>query len=151
MEILTGFAKLIGVELQKALNESDAVIMGRKTYEASGSYFPYGKILNVVLTKNPSLHKETDRLLFTDKSPKELVDYLTRKGLKKLLVIGGGVTNSSFLRENLIDTLVLSIHPLILGEGIKLFEDIACEKSLTLVGTKTLNEDLVQVRYKVEK
>lgn len=133
------------------VNNSDAVIMGRKTFETSGDDFPYGNCLNIVLTNQKRLHKKADNILFTDKTPEEVVEYLKSKGVKKVLIIGGGITNSSFLEENLIDEVILSVHPLILGKGIKVFDEVCRKASLKLIGIKELKEDLVQLHYKVKK
>lgn len=155
-------------QLSEFLSQSDAVIMGRKTYEVSGQDFPYGEILNIVLTKNQrpqskdrgllffasqneTLISETEKVIFTDKPLPELIDHLKSKGIKKVLIIGGGITNTEFLNANLIDYLVLSVHPIILGQGISLFANTDIDKKLSLIETKTLDEGLVQLRYKVLK
>lgn len=138
-------------QLSEFLSQSDAVIMGRKTYEVSGQDFPYGEILNVVLTKNKTLISETEKVIFTDKPLPKLIEYLKSKGIKKLLIIGGGITNTEFLNANLIDYLVLSVHPIILGQGISLFANTDIDKKLSLIETKKLDEDLVQLKYRVLK
>ena len=130
-------------------NNSDAVIMGRKTYEVSEDDFPYGKSLNIVLTQNKALHKENEQTWFTDSSPKEILKVLEKKELSNILLIGGGITNSHFLDNNLIDELVLSVHPIILGTGIKIFENEKFEKNLELTDIKKFDKGLVHLIYKV--
>lgn len=134
----------------KMVKDSGCIVMGRRTYEVSSEDFPYDCDLNIVLTSNKKLHsKSNGKALFTNKTPKELMKFVKNKGFNKLLVIGGGKLNTSFLKAGLIDEIYLSVHPLILGEGIKLFEGGEVFKKLKLVGVKKLKEGLVQLHYKL--
>lgn len=138
-------------QLGKYIENSDAVIMGRRTWEISGNDFPYGKCLNVVLTNNKSLFKDESSLLFTDKKPRDVLEELRRRNIKNVLIIGGGKTNPSFLEADLIDKIVFSVHPIVLGEGIKVFSDVNKEVELHLVGVEKFDQDLVHLKYKVKK
>lgn len=134
------------------IKEAGVIVMGRKTYEVSGTDFPYQNALNIVMTHEPTfLAKDQKDVLFTDKKPRDVVDLIKTKGLKKLLIIGGGKTNAAFLREKLVDEIILSVHPLVIGKGVKLFENEEFGVKLKLRGVKKLKEDLVQLRYKVLK
>ncbi|MDQ3098234.1 MAG: dihydrofolate reductase family protein [bacterium] len=73
------------------------------------------------------------------------------KGFTELLIIGGGIVNSAFLKENLIDEIFLSIHPTVLGDGIKLFSSCEITASLKLLDYKQLKDDLIQLHYLVNK
>lgn len=130
---------------------SDAIIMGRKTMEQFGEDFPIEGTLNVVLSHNANLHKETKNLIITSKNPKEILKMLENKGLDKLLLIGGSNTNKQFIQEGLVDEIVLSVHPLIIGKGLRLFGDDQLDIKLELVNTKSINNELVQIVYKVIK
>ena len=136
---------------RKLVKDSRCVVMGRRTYEESGDDFPYDCELNVVMTTNNSLTSTDKRVLFTDKNPNWIIEFVKRKGFNTLLIIGGGKTNASFLKEQLIDEIIVSVHPIILGEGIKLFEKLKNLVNLELLGNKQLDEGLVQLHYKVKK
>lgn len=69
--------------------------------------------------------------------------------MEEALLIGGGKTNSSFLELGVIDEVVWSIHPLVLGNGIKVFTEIKKELNLELLEIRELEENLVHLRYKV--
>lgn len=56
-----------------------------------------------------------------------------------------------FLQENLIDEIYLSLHPLSLGEGIKLFEKTEKDISLEFIEQKEMGKGLVSLHYKVVK
>jgi dihydrofolate reductase len=119
-------------QLEQYITTSDAVIMGRKTYEVSGEDFPYGAIPNIVLTSNKSLTHSNKQAVFTPANPSEIIEMCKEKNYQNVLIIGGGKTNSWFLSEGLIDTIVLSVHPKVLGSGIKVFEDIELDVNLGL-------------------
>ena len=133
------------------IKEAGIIVMGRKTYEVSGQDFPYPNAINIVLTHNENLLKETDSVIFTNRTPGQIVEMAKNRGFNKLLLIGGGITNTTFLKENLIDEIILSVHPIILGSGIKLFENTETETKLKMLGIKELPENLLQLRYEVIK
>ena len=67
------------------------------------------------------------------------------------MLIGGEKLNTSFFKENLIDEIWLSVHPLVIGEGKFVMDKLKYFEKLKLLGVKKLKEDLVQLRYKVKK
>lgn len=129
-------------------------IIGRRTYEMvrkEGTQL--SDILTVVLTHDPALlSKKSPHTIFTDKHPRDVLALLEEKGFKEALVAGGGILNSAFLKEGLIDELYIDIEPLILGRGIPLFADGDFESRLKLLGVITLsNNQTIQLHYKVIK
>ncbi|MEI8068104.1 MAG: dihydrofolate reductase [Candidatus Shapirobacteria bacterium] len=135
------------------IKKSEAIIMGRQTFkfaEEDGD-FPYDGAFNVVITSNKELlnRPKSDRYLFTNKSPKEILEYLKEKGFNKIGIIGGGKLNGSMIKESLINELILIYHPIILGTGIKLFEDVNIQNKLELISVKNLNLGLIQIKYKL--
>ena len=139
-------------QFKKYVSASDAVIMGRKTMEQfEGDDFPLKGPVNVVLTRNKKLHKETEKEIISDRTPREIMALAKEKGWKNLLLIGGENTNGQFLKENLIDEVVLSIHPLVIGEGLSLFGKDVFATTTKRVGTEELGEGLIQLKYKVKK
>lgn len=138
----------------RIVKSSKAIVMGRKTYQTSGEDFPYDCDLNVVMTKNKKLVKKSkprDGIVFRTKKLENVIEEVEKKGFKKLLIIGGGKLNGSFLKKNLVDEIIVDIHPIILGKGIKLFQGEEYDKQLKRVNVRTHNEGLVQVKYKVKR
>lgn len=135
------------------IKNNDAILMGRKTYEKGieENVFPYKGALNVVVTSDKELlcRKANGKVLFINKSPKELIAYLKGKAYKKVGIIGGGRFNGSMLKEKLIDEIYVDVHPLILGSGIKLFENFEGMVKLKLLETKKLKNTLVLLHYQV--
>lgn len=141
-------------EFARYIKEKKAIIMGRKTYEVGIESFPYDCDLNVVMTRDKTLidtMQDKEKSLFTNQSPEEIIKLLKEKGFKECLVIGGGDINSQFLSKGLIDEIVLSIHPLVLGKGLKIFEGRAQSSTLERISIQELDEGLVQTIYKVLK
>jgi dihydrofolate reductase len=83
------------------VKRSGCIVMGRKTYEVSGDDFPYNCKLNIVLTSQKKLHQANKNISITDKNPKDVIKFAKDKGFNKLLIIGGGKLNASFLKEKL--------------------------------------------------
>jgi len=75
-----------------------------------------------------------------------IVASLEAKGIKNLY-IDGGMTIQSFLQEDLIDELIITRIPIILGSGIPLFIDMDAELKFKVVNTEVLNQDLVKSTY----
>lgn len=105
--------------------ECGVVVMGKRTYESFGNDFPQKGCLNIVMTKDPELiKKQVGGALFTDKGPKGVIQIAEEKGFKQLFVVGGTQTNTSFLKEKLIDEIWINIHPIIIGHGKYLFNEV---------------------------
>ena len=136
---------------EEKIKEAGCIVMGRRTYEVSGSDFPYKGALNIVMTSNGNLKSNDPNVLFLNKHPKDVIEVVKKKGFQTLLIIGGGNLNGSFLKEGLIDEIYIDIHPLVLGSGIKLFEKCEVDVKLKLLDIKPLKNDLILLRYKVLK
>ncbi len=129
-------------------------IIGRKTYEmVKKEGTQLSDLLTVVLTHDPAfLSQQSPHTIFTDKHPRDVIAMLKEKGFKEALVAGGGMLNSAFLEEGLIDELFIDIEPLILGRGIPLFADDDFTPRLKLLEVKKLNNhQTIQLHYKVIK
>lgn len=140
-------------EFDALMRDCGIMVMGRRTYEIFGDDFPCEGAINVVMTSNKDLlsQKTPDNVIFTDKTPQEVIKMAKDKGLKKLMLIGGMTLNTSFLKDNLVDEIWLSVHPLLIGDGLTVMKKFDCFKKLTRLGVKELDEGLVQIRYEVKK
>lgn len=128
--------------------KAGCLIMGSKTFDTIGRPLPGRK--NIIVTRSPDRVSEWENLEFTHKKPVEILKSLEKEGFKEAILGGGAQINSLFAKENLIDELLLTISPLVFGEGIGLFaEDL--EMKLELQELTTLDDNLVCVRYKVLK
>jgi len=133
------------------IKSSDCIIMGRKTMEEFGNDFPIKGPFNIVLSNNEGLQKNDDNVSIISGTPEQVIKLAKSKNLKSLLLIGGSDVNSQFIKANLVDEIVLSIHPLVIGNGLSIFGEAALDVKLELIETKNIKNELVQIRYKVVK
>lgn len=131
----------------------DALVMGRNTYEAVrgfGGAWHYGEKPVVVLTTRsldipPDLSATVTSMRGT---PEEVVRQLATRGARHLY-IDGGDTVRRFLRAGLIDRLIISRIPVLIGNGIPLFGPLPHDVRLQHVATRAYPSGLVQSEYNV--
>jgi dihydrofolate reductase len=87
-----------------------------------------------------------DRVQITDEAPRTLFERLTREGWKQVYVDGGAVIRS-FLVEGLIEELIVTRAPVLIGEGLPLFGATGRDLRLVHQGTEAFPSGLVQSRY----
>jgi len=128
----------------------DTVIMGKKTYDQILTFgeYPYKEKKSYVFSKNTTLTKD-ENIEFAS----NVVDF-TRTLLSSsgghIWLVGGSELFSAFLERNLIDEIILSIIPTILGSGIPLFQNTNHGVSLELIKTIEYSS-LLELTYKVLK
>lgn len=134
-------------------NGIDALVMGRTTFETVLGFdvdWPYNKpvfVLSNKLKEIPKSHK--DKAFLVKGTLTEILEQIHEKGYGRLY-IDGGTTIRNFLKEDLIDEMVLTTIPILLGGGSSLFLELPNELKFELIGTKTfLNQ--IQNHYKRKK
>jgi dihydrofolate reductase len=130
----------------------DVVVIGRKTFEVVltfGKWF-YGKKPVVVLSSHPLDFSSVKGGVVEQMSgePAEIVSRLKARGFEHAY-IDGGITIQRFLAAGLIDRLVITRVPVLIGEGIPLFGPVPCDIGLRHVATRTYRGGLVQSEYEV--
>jgi dihydrofolate reductase len=126
----------------------DALVIGRKTYETVLRFetWPYAGKRCVVLTHDPPTSRHGEE--FFDGVPGDLIERLSRDGVKRVYVDGGNVIQQ-FLAAGLVDDITLSVVPVLLGEGIRLFGPTSKDVRLDLVRSRSFASGLVQNEYRV--
>lgn len=132
----------------KFLESIDAIILGKNTYEvaAQPDEWPYKGKRSIVLSSTLKSVREDAQLYHGDLE--NLVLSLYKEGIRHVWV-DGGKTISQFLELGLINTIILSIIPVILGTGIPLFQYIKKESFCRLVTTRSFRSGLAQLQYEV--
>lgn len=120
----------------------DTVVMGWNTYhqivtELSPDEWVYSDFCTYVITHNKAASDE--RILFTAENPLDLVERLKRHNGKGIWICGGADLAQQFIRAGLIDRYHISIIPMLLGDGIRLFGELPAEQKLSLVRMKSAN------------
>lgn len=130
----------------------DALVMGRKTFETVLTFgeWPFGTKPVVVLSSNPTALVAPPGAVCTMMSgtPAEVVAQLAARGMQHLY-IDGGVTIQRFLDAGLIQRVIITRVPVLLGSGIPLFGPVAHDIRLTHVATRAYPSGLVQSEYLV--
>ena len=128
--------------------EFGVLIMGQNSYDAIGSALP-GR-LTIVLTRQ-NRTDEPGLLEHKQGTAKEILKELEERGYQKALICGGTFVNSFFLQENLIDEIQITIEPKIFGQGLRIFDKIDVEQNLELLEMKKLNNNTINLLYKINK
>ena len=130
----------------------DAIVIGRKTFETVLGFggWAYGKTPVVVLSSNASELKapEGANCDFMSGDPRDVVAALEQRGIKHIYV-DGGITIQRFLEAGLIQRLIITRIPVLLGSGIPLFGPLSHDVQLTHVATKSFGGGLVQSEYAI--
>lgn len=126
----------------------DTVIIGRKTYEKVidlGYEYPHTDkdVYIITRTEKPSIGNFK---FYTGELTKLVADIKCQSG-KNIYCDGGAEIVNELLKNNLIDEFIISVIPVLLGEGIKLFNDGRPELRLKLISTKQFEKGLTQLHY----
>lgn len=81
---------------------------------------------------------------------RDLVLKLKKEHGKTIYIDGGAEIVNELLNENLIDEFIISIIPVLVGNGTRLFKDGRPEQKLQLITTKQFESGLIQLHYKLE-
>lgn len=129
----------------------DALLMGRVTFETVIGFdvpWPYSKpvfVLSTTLKQIPDSHK--DKAYLVEGSLNDVLEQVHQKGFHRLYIDGGKLIQS-FLREDLIDEMIITTIPVLLGGGHSLFGEHNQQLEFELVKSEILLDHIVQRHYK---
>ncbi len=120
----------------------DTVVLGRKTYdqvvnELSPNEWPYEGKKCFVLTRQNLLSNE--QVTFINEHFVSFIEALKQQEGQDIWIVGGSGVIDPLVKANVIDDYIISLMPVILGDGISLFEKKNPEILLTLKKAKTYN------------
>ena len=129
----------------------DTLIIGRRTYdyvvkEIGASHHDNGErnVYVITRTERPNL----GRITFYTGNLTELVQQLKSENGKNIYCDGGAEIINELLERNLIDEFIISVVPVLLGNGTRLFKDGRPEQVLEFVKAKAFETGLIQINYK---
>lgn len=132
------------------IDRIDALLMGRKTYETVlgfGGRWPYTKPVFVISNTLGSFPDYLqDKVELVSGPIKQVVEQMNNRGLERLYIDGGKLIQS-FLQEDMIDEMIITQIPILLGGGTPLFGDLPAHLTFELVGTEALLNAMVQSHY----
>lgn len=132
----------------KFLDSVDTVILGRKTFDkvqSMGIEKPYGDRKIFILSRKS--RSNSAQITYCSGNLSELIFNLKKEDGRNIYCDGGAETVYSLLASDLIDEMIISVIPVMLGEGIRLFGQIIPEKKLYLITGKVFDKGLVQLHY----
>ena len=128
----------------------DAIVMGRHTFEKVLTFgeWPYTKPVFVLSNKLNQIPSDLDDKAEIIKGvPSNLVKHLNKDGYHNLY-IDGGKTIQNFLEADLIDEMIISLIPILLGSGIPLFGELQTVQKFQHIKTDVYKNGIVKNHYK---
>ena len=129
----------------------DTLIIGRKTYdyvlkEIGPSHYDNGKrdVYVITRTERPNVGRTT----FYTGNLTDLVKQLQSENGKNIYCDGGSEIINELLKNDLVDEFIISVVPVLLGDGTRLFKDGRPEQELQFVSAKAYETGLTQLYYK---
>lgn len=135
----------------KFLRKVDGIIMGRNTFEKVLSFgvWPYSKKVFVLSNSLKSIPLElVDKAEIVKGDLKAILSQLNSKGYENFYV-DGGKTIQSFLNKGLIQEMIITTIPILLGGGIPLFGHLNSPQHFHLVNTEIMQDSLLTCHYKL--
>jgi dihydrofolate reductase len=148
--------------VSEELGTMGALLIGRKTYDIFASYWPnagknadkFGPFMNNITkyVASKTLQKTAwQNSVLLKGEVTEAVAGLKKEAGKDIYIFGSGDLCQTLMRHNLIDEYLLMIHPLVLGDGKKLFQQGGPKQDLEVQKSKTTKDGIFVVTYKVKK
>lgn len=129
----------------------DTIILGRKTYdfvlkEIGSSHYDNGQrdVYVITRTERPKINRTT----FYTGNLTELVKQLKSESGLNIYCDGGAEIINELLQHDLIDEFIISIIPVLVGNGTRLFKDSRPEQELEFMSAKSFDTGLIQLYYK---
>lgn len=135
------------------VNKTGCMIWGRRTHEVVRTWEKeyWDEIKNVkkiIISSDKNLYLEETCVQAS--SPKDALKKLSDDRFESVILSGGSTLNNSFLKEDLINEIILNIEPVVIGKGIPVFKlDGFKDAKLEFLEMQKLEEGIVQLKYKV--
>jgi dihydrofolate reductase len=133
------------------LSTCDTLLVGGVTFRqllGSGEYPYAGKRVYVFTRQGPVDVPEGAEVEFVDSDPAELARRLLDEPGDDIWLVGGSAVIQPVVDAGLVDEIILSVIPVVLGEGIHLFAHGTLEKRLELLDERSYPGGIVQLRYR---
>lgn len=131
-------------------NSIETIIMGRKTYDIIMGFeeeWAYSEKETFVVTRDQNLEIKSPRTHVLTEDLNNFISELKAKSDKDIWLMGGGELIKYFINNNLLDRMIISIIPKIIGSGIPLFPDGILETEWKLENVQQYETGLVNLTY----
>ncbi|MEL6560366.1 MAG: dihydrofolate reductase family protein [Bacteroidota bacterium] len=138
-------------DIKHFLQSIDCYVMGSGTYETALKLgWPYGDKPVIVLSSRLS-KSSYETVSFYSGDITTLVEQKLQPHYQNIWMVGGAKLTRDFINQSIADKLVVTIGPVILGEGIRFFEGIEKQVSLSLEYEKAFSDGMVELTYTILK
>ncbi len=130
-------------------SDIDSLVMGSNTYKFIERYgeWPYSGKPSWVLSQS-SLGKMDSLIQISSQSPQAVLNQIQEQGYRKTWLVGGANLAKSFLAINAITGYIVTIMPVILGNGLPLMADLKQMENLEMTNRKIYPSGIVQLSFK---
>ena len=152
------FDDVAGQAIMESFERADGMLLGRRTYEIFAGYWPtsdeqpFAGIMNnmrkYVASRTLKAPLEWQNSSLLQGEAPDAVAELKKEPGRDLFVIGSGDFAQTLMEHDLVDEYRLMIHPIVLGDGKRLFRDGNPLAKLTLVDSKTSTTGVVILTYR---
>ncbi len=155
----TGFGDI----LQEILSDKDIIFYGRISYDKWGNMQPDERASRKLKEAYELLHSKTkyvfsetktgdhSNAIFINSNIRERVLEIKQQPGKNIWLYGGAKIITTFLNLDLIDEFRLAVHPVIIGKGKPLFQNIETRHELTLIEAKGYKSGVILMTYKTDR
>lgn len=159
--VTDNFSEQLGEEITRQQAETDTMLLGEKSYHILSSFWPHATT-DVESQATINHMNNTKKIVFsrtlTDTSwnntevkreinAEEILQLKEQEG-KNMTIIGSASIVQQLTNLKLIDEYWLYVHPIVLGSGKRLFDNIETEHDLELIRTRQLDSGVVALNYK---
>ncbi len=134
--------------------QAGVIVMGSSTYKTIGRPLP--ERLTIVYSKSDEMKNiaaeinDEKVLRVTELSPADLIKKLAQEGYSEVAICGGASIYSLFMNAGMIDTLYLTIEPVLFGSGIRIFDGLE-RTPVTFKNLSKLSDQTIVLEYAVNK
>ena len=127
----------------------DTILIGRRTFDWITSQVEYPHIDKKTFVISRQKKRSTSPNIIYNDNVVELVSKLKNETGLTVFCDGGAQIVNELLKYKLFDELIISIIPILVGDGIRLFDNNRPEQNLQLISSKSYTSGLTQLRYKL--
>lgn len=146
------------MNFQAFIDSVDTLFYGRVSYDAWGNFQPDENTSLAERQMWSGIHAKKKFVFSSQAKQDEKVVYITddipsqvtaikEQGGKDIWLYGGAKLITTFIKLGLIDIYKVSVHPVVLGSGKPLFEDVSAQMGLKLVDTRVFKSGVVELTY----
>jgi len=135
------------------ISRMDGIVMGRGSFQTvlTFDHWPYQKpvvVMSKTMTQTDIPKELQKQVTITTLPPDQLMQSLASEGWVHAYIDGGQVVQS-FIKANLIEDMVITITPILIGDGIRMFGELDADIDLELVSSRKLKAGFVQSHYRL--